>query len=346
MQTGFRLTRSRENHDQIAALTDHVVRAGGRRIGIDGLAQALSRKARRRHLLPRLLGRRVHRALTWDVQDRHDPDWYPQGISNSARTGVDADLLSVAWYSKGDQGVRVSFLDLARRRYDHVLLVEPVLEDGEASLRPLQVHAGGLVWHNRFLHVAATRRGFLTCDLDDLMWVPDAVPLDTHGHRYVLPVRWSHRAQAQEDLEKLRYSFMSLDRSDGAPYLVVGEYGSPRQTRRLARIAVDDETGAVGTDGVARPVLLAEDNPPRMQGAAVVDGTWYVSASQGHWKPGTIHVGRPGDFRGIPCALPMGPEDLVHDPQRDVLWSATEHPGRRWIVAMRRADLYRGRRAN
>jgi hypothetical protein len=342
MDRGFTLHRDADHTTALTGVTDAILASGGARIGVAGLVPELGRRARRQRLLPRKLGNKVAHALTWEFRDRVDARWFSQGISNSLRTGLDAEVLAVAWYSKRGQGTRVSFVDLARARYEHVLLAVPQLtEDGEPAFEPLGVHAGGLVWHNRYLHVAATRQGFFTCDVDDLLRMPDQGRSDAFGHRYVLPVRYHHRADAIGDTELLRYSFLSLDRSEETPALVVGEYGSMRRTRRLARIPVDDVTGELlpTADGMARPRLLSEENPPRMQGAAVVDGTWYVTASQGHWTPGTVHVGRPGAFRSHHRATPMGPEDLVHGPGEGLLWSNSEHPWRRWIFAMRIADL-------
>jgi hypothetical protein len=207
-------------------------------------------------------------------------------------------------------------------------------------LKPLAVHAGGIVWHGRYLHVAATGRGFFTCRFDDLLQVPEGAGLETHGHRYVLPVRFAYQARTDEGNAPLRYSFLSLDRSTEPPWLVAGEYGSAKQTRRLARFPTDAQTGllATGEDGFARPVL-DERGEVRMQGAVVADGSYYVTASQGQWKPGTVHVGRPGAFAAHRFATPPGPEDLVWWPATDLLWSVTEHPRRRWIYAIKRSSL-------
>lgn len=337
VSSGLRLTRGSEQGDAIDALAALLADHGAGRVGIERVLADLPQRVRRTlapH--PRLLGRTVTQALTWEAADRRDPHWYPQGISHSGRTGVPGRVLVTSWYAKHGQGSRVTFVDLDRRRYRHVLLVQPVVVDGRPTIKPLEVHAGGLVWHHRHLHVAATRRGFLTCHLDDVLQVPDPAPVEAYGYRYLLPVRLAHRADSDEGVERLRYSFLSLDRSDATPHLVVGEYGSARQTRRLTRVPVDD-SGAIVTDedGVARPVL-DDGGPLRMQGAAVADGTYYVTASQGHWTPGTIHVGRPGAFREHRWATPTGPEDLVWWPETDRLWSTTEHPHRRWIVAMKR----------
>jgi hypothetical protein len=340
---GLHLTRTEENRAEIDALAELLAGSGtgGGRVGIRGVLADLPHRLRRAWL-PGLLGRKVDRALAWEARDRRDPHWWPQGISTSARTGLDRDVLITSWYAQHGQGARVSVVDLERRRYRHVLLVEPTLVDGRPGIAPLEVHAGGLVWHGGRLHIAGTRRGFLTCHLDDLMRVPDRPPFDVHGYRYLLPVRFAYRADSDEGVERLRYSFLSLDRSVTPPALVVGEYGSSRQTRRLARVPIDDETGELATDqdGISRPLLDGEDGLLRMQGAAVAEGTYYVTASQGHWTPGTVHVGRPDSADGFVAhrfATPMGPEDLVWWPESDLLWSVSEHPRRRWIFAMRRS---------
>ena len=36
-----------------------------------------------------------------------------------------------------------------------------------------------------------------------------------------------------------------------------------------------------------------------------------------------------------------GPEDIVYWPETDLLWSVSEHPGRRWVFAMNRSRLLR-----
>ncbi|NYJ00197.1 hypothetical protein HNR19_000895 [Nocardioides thalensis] len=339
--TGLHLTRTEENVAEIDALAALLADHGGGRVGVEGVLADLPRRVRRTYAPhPRLLGRKVARALTWDATDRRDPNWWPQGISSSVRTSVTRDVLAVSWYAKNDHGSRVSFVDLASRRYQHVLLAEPTMTDGSPGLKPLKVHAGGIVWHGPYLHVAATGRGFFTCRLDDLLRVTDGSGLETHGHRYVLPVRFAYKARTDEGVEKLRYSFLTLDRSTEPPSLVAGEYGSAQQTRRLARIPTDPETGLLATDqdGYSRPAV-DERGQVRMQGAAVAEGVYYLTASQGHWNPGTVYVGTPGEFRAVRWATPPGPEDLVWWPATDLLWSVTEHPRRRWIFAMRRGSF-------
>jgi hypothetical protein len=137
----------------------------------------------------------------------------------------------------------------------------------------------------------------------------------------------------------MRYSFLSLDRSADQLQLVVGEYGNLSQTRRLARYPLDPETLvlAAGDDGATRPLGLDEAGAVRMQGATIAHGTWYVTASTGHWVPGSVYIGQPGSWRRRRWATPMGPEDIAWWPSSDLLWSVSEHPRRRWVFSMRRS---------
>lgn len=334
--TGLFLRRTEEN----VAAVDALARACGGRVGL-GVLDDLNRRAHRAWAP----GRAVDVALRWDLADQRDRSWWPQGISSSLRTDAHRDVLAVAWYRKREDGrndgVRVTFLDPVTRHYRHVLLVTPVVVDGRVEVRPVRAHAGGLVWHGPNLHVAATARGFLSCRLADLVRVPSALEsslessLDHRGHRYLLPVRFEHRATADAGIDRLRYSFLTLDRSSTSLALVAGEYGSLRQTRRLVRIPLDPATEL--PDAGAPITLLGEGLMPRLQGVAVADGTLYLTSSHGRWRRGSVWVGEGSVFREYADATPMGPEDLVWWPETDLLWCATEHPWRRWVVGMRRS---------
>ena len=313
-------------------------------VGLPGVLADLDRRLRRTWAP----GRAVRRALAWERTDARDRTWWPQGISSSAEACPDPDvdtvegrrLLVTTWYSKAGAGARVSFVDLDRLRYRHVLLVRAVLDDtGTAAVEPVPVHAGGIVWDGPRLHVAATRRGFHTFDVRDILRVPEAHrDLGTHGHRYLLPLRSSQRGGVDGDRERLRHSFLSLDREASPPHLLVGEYGSARQTRRLARFLLDAEGEPVaGDDGLARAQTIDDATMVRTQGVAVARGRHHLTSSQGPWTPGTVYVGEPGAWRAHRFAVPMGPEDLTWWPSRDELWTLTEHPGRRWLVALDRA---------
>ncbi|KRB76947.1 hypothetical protein ASE01_09255 [Nocardioides sp. Root190] len=345
--SGLHLTRTAENGAEIDALAAALARDGGGRVGIDGLMPDLHARMRRTWAPhPRLLGLKVTRALTWEAHDRRDHEWWPQGITTSAHTGLDErhgrDVLATSWYAKGDAGSRISIVDVERGRYGHVLLVTPTLVDGRPGIAPLKVHAGGIVWHGDYLHVAATGRGFVSCRMDDLMRVPAGSDHETFGHRYVLPVRFSHKGHSAEGIGKLRFSFFTVDRSGTDPALVVGEYGNRKQTRRVARFALDPTTKLpIGdAEGFVRPEV-DDRGEPRMQGVSVVDGTYYATRSRSPYRFGSMYVGQPGAFREHRWATPIGPEDLVFWPENDSFWSVTEHPRRRWVYAMDRAGLRR-----
>jgi hypothetical protein len=339
--SGLHLKRTAENADEIDALGAALEADGGGRVGMAAVVHDLPRKLRRTWApTPRLLGRKVTRAYTWEAADRRDPVWWPQGITNSAHTGLadslGHDVLATSWYAKDDAGSRISVVDLERKRYGHVLLVTPTVERGEVGMKPLKVHAGGIVWHGPFLHVAGTGRGFFSCRTEDVMRVPAGSPYETYGHRYVLPVRFAYRQEvAGEGASKLRFSFFTVDRGTDPPSIVVGEYGSASRSRRFGRfpiqagswLPIEDEEGYVRPD-------LDDRGLVRMQGISLIDGTYYITASNGPFGFGTVHVGQPGSFKAHRWATPMGPEDLLWWPETGALWSVSEHPRRRWVFAM------------
>jgi len=354
-RAGIHLTPTDEREREIRALHDTV----GDPVGVAGVVAGMTRQASPSRL-GRTLGRAVSEAFTWDAADVRDRRWWPQGISSSA----DADpgehaagrpLLVTTSYAKrlvGDpdaQGCRVSFVDLGTLRYEHVLLVEPGTDgDGAPTLAPVHLHAGGIVWHGPWLHLAATARGLVSCRVDDVLPVadPDVAErlgiaegrVTAYGHRFVLPVRRLLRAGSDEGHERFRYSFLALDRSEDTPALVSGEYARGDRSRRLVRYEIDPTTRLprLDDDGSARPVSL-EEGVGRMQGVVVRRGQHLVTVSNGAWLPGTLWSGRPGELRAHHGAVPMGPEDLTYWPSTDRVWTVTEHPGRRWFLAMRRS---------
>ena len=240
---GVHLRRTDENVREIAALDTLL----GGPVGVDGVLADLNRQARRTFLLGRWrLGRAVDWGFAFDRQDRGDPRWWPQGISTSADASDTEDIggkhvLVVSWYAKDESGVRVTFVDLASLRYRHVLLVVPVLDEhGMLVLRPLRVHAGGIVWNGPYLHVAATARGLMTCKVDDIMRVPDVrgtrayrlglrgQQVASYGYRYVLPVRFSYRAYADDGATQAALLIPLPGPQRRPARLVAGEYGRDR----------------------------------------------------------------------------------------------------------------------
>ena len=94
--------------------------------------------------------------MVWLIQ----PSMKARGIPPSSPDYLD-ELIANAWS-----------LELLRLYLGVVLLVVPVLDDSRARMEPLRVHAGGIVWSGRHLHVAATARGLHTFHVDDIVAVP------------------------------------------------------------------------------------------------------------------------------------------------------------------------------
>lgn len=358
---GVHLRRTQERVDEIEALA---ALCGGRAGGVGALLADLRTPGRRRMRRSLPTGLKVAAAWRWERADNRTERWWPQGITTSAdafeSTRLDGrEVIAVSWYSKQvagfGKGTRISFIDFLGRHYRHVLLVVPKIVDGEVELEPLHAHAGGIVWAGDHLYVAGTRKGIYAFRLDDLVRIPESLHVDdhqaigrmgdrlaTHGYRYVLPLRFAWRASADEGHEPLRYSFLSLDRKGATgPELVAGEYGRRSQTTRLARFPLDPETWRLleTEDGFSRPLLLEEKGERGMQGATVVNGTWYVTSSRGPAGLGSLYVGKPGRFREHRWALPIGPEDIAYVGENDTLWSVSEHPRRRWVFKVNRSRV-------
>ncbi|GAB2876650.1 hypothetical protein [Nocardioides pacificus] len=331
--------RLRRGDEHVAEIDALAARYGGR-VGVDAVTADLNRQGRRTWAP----GRAVRRVFTWDAADRRDPQWWPQGISWGSAGG--REHFVTTWYAKETRGEkhgsRISFYDPTTRRYRHVLLVTATLDGETAGCVPLSMHAGGIVWAGSWLHVAATATGFHTFHVDDILRVPDAHAAETLGYRYVLPVRFTHRAETAEGVERLRYSFLSLDRSTSPAELLVGEYGRRKQTRRLARFPLD--AGFLpwrDAEGRTHPLSVETTGVAGMQGAVRADGELYATTSHGPWGLGSVYVGEPGSMRRRRRATPFGPEDLTWWPETGLLWTVTEHPRRRWICGLARPHVTR-----
>ncbi len=349
--------------DRVGAI-DALVARGARRVGLGGVLDDLDRRAEpARSRLSGLVD--VARAFTWQAEDRASRRWWPQGITSSADAATDLDgggssegppVLITSAYARTvrgvSQGCRISVVDLSdpeSPRYRHVLLVDVRRDErGAPVLRPLRAHAGGIVWHGPYLHVAATGKGFWTCRLDDLLRVdprpdrdrigvgPDGIA--AFGHPYLLPVRFPHVSRTAEGGEPLRFSFLSRSHGTERLELLAGEYGHGAMTTRLWHHDLDPATHlpAVDADGATRPRPSTVAGVERMQGAVVAGGRLHVTTSRGRFRRGSLWVERGGALVHQEYATPPGPEDLTYWPGRDELWSLSEHPHSRFVFALDR----------
>ena len=113
-------------------------------------------------------------------------------------------------------------------------------------------------------------------------------------------------------------------------------------TTRLVRYPLDPETLHLDRDeaGHSRPLSLDDRGVGHMQGATVVDGTYYVTVSRGRHRLGHLYVGTPrcaarrtgGRCRPAPRTSRTGPRATSCGRSRST-------PGRRYVYAMDRRRL-------
>ncbi len=323
-----------------ARLVDRLATAGGR-VGVGDLLGDLDRRGEHAEVP----GEAAGRGFTWDETDRADRRWWPQGVA--CLRG--ADVLLVSWYAKRDRllrspGTRITLVDRSHAdapRYRHVLLVAPRRWPGTPPTRAVRVHAGGIAVVGDVLYVADTLMGVRVFRLADVLRAP--ARRSAAGHDVVLPQAMALRAPLglsrllpwrRGAPRRLRFSFLSVGRADDGPTLVVGEYcRAAERPPRLVRYALDPGSGLPVTDdrGRAVPLAVHEDQPRRMQGAAVHGPDWFVTASAGPEKPGDLYTGAPGAWVRHRGVLPPGPEDLDWSRPGEELWCVSEWPGRRWV---------------
>jgi len=339
-RTPFALRTTRPRDAVVARLAARL-----HRVGLDGVLDDLDRKA---EPCP-VPGAAARPGLTWDQPDRDDRSWWPQGVA-ALRSG---EILLVSWYGKRRRlhtpGARITVLHRTATggpRYRRVLLVRPRRFLGALTLGAVPVHAGGIAVHGDLLHVADTVFGVRVFRPGDVLRVGRPRRglrrlLRTRGHDYVLPQAMAVRVPLRAGRRRMRWSFVSVGEVDGRPTLVVGEYRRVAHgPGRLARYPLDPATGLPATDGRGRavPLEVHEGQPNRMQGAAVHDGTWFVTASAGEDVPGDLYVGTPGAWVRSRGVLPPGPEDLAWARPGEELWCVSEWPGRRWVFPIAAGD--------
>jgi hypothetical protein len=288
--------------------------------------------------------------------------WRPQGISNryTAAGGTDPNVLMVSWYARADeqdQGARISIVDLSdptAPKYRHVLLVEPRVQGRRFTFRPATLHAGGIAWYGNRLYIADTVKGLRVFNTDEMLEVATGGRRDTCGYwkgkyyacryKYVLPQSraYDHVAPNQVEVQQ-RYSQVAVDVTTRPHSLVVSEFRSPLETSsRVVRWNLDPATGALapaGPGGLIRSV--ARDrirHGGQVQGAVSVSGTYYLSASDGPDRYGTVRTWRKQAVGDPPAAFAWhqaeGPEDLSHDARAGVLWSVNEYESNRYVYSM------------
>lgn len=198
-----------------------------------------------------------------------------------------------------------------------------------------------------------------------------------HGYRYILPQSdgWTNTACDtvepppgtpcdMQDEEKTceatdvtpKTSFASLDRSSAVRHITTGEWCERAQatdayrTGRVIRWPMNDSGGTPALDANGNwaadsayrvPFNTVYEDNGGVQGAAVIDGTYYLSQSRGALN-GKVIVARPDTATGrlVETAArrtsAIGVEDFsVWPGSQDQLWTVTEHPGQRMLFSVK-----------
>ncbi|WP_329126773.1 hypothetical protein [Streptomyces sp. NBC_01465] len=202
----------------------------------------------------------------------------------------------------------------------------------------------------------------------------------SHGYRYVLPESsgWTNTTcddldypnglpvcDMQDEQVKCtenditpRTSYASLDRSEATRHIVSGEWCeqgnavNAKTTGRVIRWPMQTSGGIPQTDASGNwradaayriPYEAGWAQNGTVQGAAVINKTWYLSQSYGSGTTGHLIVAnQPGSSTGNltaagqPRRAAIGVEDLSVWPQSgtDIIWTVTEFPKKRMLYSV------------
>ncbi|KAH7381506.1 secreted protein [Pyrenochaeta sp. MPI-SDFR-AT-0127] len=282
---------------------------------------------------------------TADFNDQDTEKWYPQGVTTSADAydsgtyeGFRVQLIS--WhsdhYDDGKRGARVSFV--SGTKYRHVLLVIPKGKDDFEAIKGL--HAGGIMWYGSLVYVVDTTGGLRVFDLNHIYKVDPEVKegigrqtggaFGAYGYKYVLPQVRTYDWQPKSGLIDMRFSFISLDRTTTPDSILVGEYSATRTDCRLVRWDIDYTNRLLKTsNGIATASEAVSHGNTKIQGAASINGKWFLTQSGGDlisysWKDGK---------KTTADTFPKVPEDLSYE-KGVGLWTLMEVPGSRNVFAI------------
>ena len=310
------LRRSRDLTPEIDALV--ALRSGGR-VGLAAVLGDLDRRLRRTWAP----GLAVRRAWTWEPADRRDQHWWPQGISPSP--GPER-VLAVSWYAEGRRGRGCSFLDLdraalpardagpCRRRRRPRAAEDPRRRASPGTAR-------GCTWPRPGAASGAATSTTSSAD-------PTATCCRCGSAR-------RRRTRHDDDATVL------VPRRSTGEELVAGEYGG----------AHSSPVAWPGSLSIPRPCCRSPTATTRSSRSSPTTASCAPRGSRRSAAGSTSPrpTGRGGSARSGPASrtasastagpLPMGPEDLAYDEHGDWLWTVTEHPRRRWSVAMRRSSF-------
>ncbi|MES9537532.1 hypothetical protein [Actinomadura sp. NPDC000600] len=322
------------------------------------------------------------KALTYcwaSGEDSVKEKWIPQGVSSvsdakdNEKWGSAGYTMVVTWYAPKAKNIRVTFVNLRKRTYRHVLLVMPGMTKGKKpSYRDIESHAGGVAWYGNHLYVAETQLGLRVFDMRRIFDLGKSKNGTTkkkgrvglhgktyygHGYRYVMPQVGSWvNAKGKGPLKSCKaggppkWSWVSVDRS-GVDSLVTGEYcpkGSGRNAPngRMATWRLRNGEPSTGADGRARALAVSTLPVKRVQGGvtAYLNGgeehAWFGHNATGKGaRPGVLLHAVWNQSKGrwekkSTQSLARGPEDLTCYRGQDRIWTVAEHAKQRALYGV------------
>ena len=302
----------------------------------------------------------------WSEEDNADESWYPQGLTINRDPSSNVELIA-AWYSKGEEGARVTLVQRAengQRKYVHVLLVQEKGLSGcttsvSDAFEPLwkfecsgsgQVHVGGITVSpdGKFLLAADSQDGIRGFELDNIVKVDET---DTMlGYKYALPqtLYWKPEqlcgadplstrngvwAEAYADGDDFSFSFLALDSFNSEkPRLLTGMYDKTGDGMFPTLMWFDIGQDAAGHPTFKRPegVSLGHLFSQGYFQGAVVDpssGDILVARSSVH-ELSRINSERTEETE---VDWGYGPEDMEVTEDGLEFWCQSEHPNERTV---------------
>jgi hypothetical protein len=304
-------------------------------------------------------------------------DWVPQAIasSNEATVGgyTGPSAVAVTWYQPrldhtagamdDPQNDRITFINTPASgdsaTYRHVLMVEPVVQNGKLNLQPVKMHAGGIAWYGNILYVASTgggtrafdvRRIFAVHTTKRVVGLDAATPADAnlYGESFayaILQVANYKKTDAACNRSPtvvnsgLCFSGVTVDRSASPVSLISYEYRTKDEMvaakvgARIVHWPLDRTTGllARATDGKVHSGTLYVTPTYQVQGVSIDHTSFFMSTSQ---SGGTFYSEVDGDGVAPSKSTWVEGAETVSFTTTSFgnrLWSVTETPGRRMV---------------
>jgi hypothetical protein len=309
--------------------------------------------------------------------DTTDPDgtiWVPQGITTSRdANGVQLydgrEAAVITWHSSGDTSARITvapahgYGDATGTKYRTLLLVAP--KTGP-DFTEVPCHAGGAMWYGHLLYLACSDAIKIfdwnyvysadstptpnRCDPVVGKLVDPSLGTDplycASGYRYLM----MQVGQIANPSKNVQFSSISLDQASVPNKLVVAEYALDAPGK-LIRFNLDAATrlpsGASAADAYDMPFT-------QVQGATTQGDKFWFHSSGGvvtngepvadkygklrFWNSSTGRFAAYTSLYGAE-ALSFWPGDPAMPDMPDMLYTLSERPGYRAVIAVRTADF-------